>query len=123
MSHESLHEREENLATPTVDAHRAIISLMEELEAVDWYHQRADACSDEELRDILLHNMHEEMEHAAMLLEWLRRSSPRLDTILKTYLYTQGDITRLEEKNKDKIAGEIRPQSPTRLTVGDMKGA
>ncbi len=126
MSHEGLHEREEKLAVPTVDAHRAILSLMEEFEAVDWYHQRADACTDAELRDILLHNMHEEMEHAAMLLEWLRRSTPRLDAILRTYLFTQGDLTRLEEKNKDKIAGESRAQtigSAPRLTVGHMKGA
>jgi ferritin-like protein len=123
MSHEGLHEREENLATPTVDAHRAIISLMEEFEAVDWYHQRADACSDQELRDILLHNMREEMEHAAMLLEWLRRSSPQLDTILKTYLFSQGDITRLEEKATGKLAGGGRAQGGPRLTVGAMKGA
>lgn len=123
MSHEGLHEREESLAAPTVDAHRAILSLMEELEAVDWYHQRADACNDEALRDILLHNMHEEMEHAAMLLEWLRRSTPRLDAILKTYLFTQGDITHLEEKTTGKLAGESRPQGAPRLTVGHMKGA
>ncbi|BBI99908.1 ferritin [Ferrigenium kumadai] len=126
MSHEGLHEREEKLAIPTVDAHRAILSLMEEFEAVDWYHQRADACTDAELRDILLHNMHEEMEHAAMLLEWLRRSTPRLDEILRTYLFTQGDLTRLEEKNKSKIAGDSLAQSEggtRRMTVGHMKGA
>lgn len=123
MSHEGLHEREEKLAAPTVDAHRAILSIMEEFEAVDWYHQRADACNDEALRDILLHNMKEEMEHAAMLLEWLRRSTPQLDEILRTYLFTQGDITLLEEKNKDKTAGGGSPRGAARLTVGHMKGA
>ncbi|HXU93067.1 MAG TPA: encapsulin-associated ferritin-like protein [Gallionella sp.] len=126
MSHEGLHEREEKLAVPTVDAHRAILSIMEEFEAVDWYHQRADACTDAELRAILLHNMHEEMEHAAMLLEWLRRSTPRLDEILRTYLFTQGDVTRLEEENKGKILGDSPARSvgsAPRLTVGHMKGA
>ncbi|HXU92347.1 MAG TPA: ferritin [Gallionella sp.] len=126
MSHEGLHEREEKLASPTVDAHRAILSLMEEFEAVDWYHQRADACNDEALRAILLHNMHEELEHATMLLEWLRRSTPQLDTILKTYLFTQGDITLLEKKTTGQVIGASQTPnmgSTPRLTVGDMKGA
>lgn len=126
MSHEGLHEREEKLSPETVDAHRAILSLMEEFEAVDWYHQRADACGDEELRAILLHNMHEEMEHAAMILEWLRRRTPRLDEILKTYLFTGGDITTLEEKTTGKTAGESRARgqaAAARMTVGNMKGA
>lgn len=126
MSHEGLHEREEKLSPETVDAHRAILSLMEEFEAVDWYHQRADACEDAELRDILLHNMREEMEHAAMILEWLRRRTPRLDEILKTYLFTQGDITNLEENATGKTAGDGGAQNPAgaaRMTVGNMKGA
>lgn len=126
MSHEGLHEHEEKLAPETVDAHRAILSLMEEFEAVDWYHQRADACNDAELRGILLHNMHEEMEHAAMILEWLRRRTPRLDEILKTYLFSEGDITRLEEKITGKAAGESPAPGAAaapRLTVGNMKGA
>ncbi len=126
MSHEGLHEREEKLTAETVDAHRAILSLMEEFEAVDWYHQRADACDDAELRGILLHNMHEEMEHASMILEWLRRRTPRLDEILKTYLFTQGDVTRLEEKITGKVVGKIAPPGDSgapRLTVGNMKGA
>jgi hypothetical protein len=126
MSHEGLHEREEKLSPETVDAHRAILSLMEEFEAVDWYHQRADACEDAELREILLHNMREEMEHAAMILEWLRRRTPRLDEILKTYLFTQGDITNLEEKTTGKAAGDSGAQSlagAARMTVGNMKGA
>jgi ferritin-like protein len=126
MAHEGLHENEEKLAPATVDSHRAILSLMEEFEAVDWYHQRADACGDEELRAILLHNMHEEMEHAAMILEWLRRRTPRLDEILRIYLFGQGDITRAEEVATGKLAGTapVRGGSATpHLTVGSMKGA
>lgn len=125
MAHEGLHESEEKLAPATVDAHRAILSLMEEFEAVDWYHQRADACNDEELRAILLHNMHEEMEHAAMILEWLRRRTPRLDEILGTYLFSQGNITQEEKKATGKDAGEVegKGEAAPRLTVGTMKGA
>ena len=126
MAHEGLHESEEKLAPTTLDAHRAILSLMEEFEAVDWYHQRADACTDAELRAILLHNMHEEMEHAAMILEWLRRRTPRLDEILGTYLFSQGDITQAEEKATGKAAGETSGEGGAdvpRLTVGTMKGA
>ncbi|BCB27818.1 ferritin [Sulfurimicrobium lacus] len=126
MAHEGLHENEEKLAPATLDSHRAILSLMEEFEAVDWYHQRADACNNAELRAILLHNMHEEMEHAAMILEWLRRSTPRLDEILRTYLFSQGDITLAEEVATGKIAGAEPLQggaATPHLTVGSMKGA
>jgi len=125
MAHEGLHENEEKLAPATLDAHRAILSLMEEFEAVDWYHQRADACGDTELRAILLHNMHEEMEHAAMILEWLRRRTPRLDEILHTYLFSQGDITMAEEVATGKLVGTEPSQGEVvrpHLTVGSMKG-
>lgn len=125
MAHEGLHENEEKLAPATLDSHRAILSLMEEFEAVDWYHQRADACGDAELRAILLHNMHEEMEHAAMILEWLRRRTPRLDEILHIYLFGQGDITQAEEIATGKLAPTEPPQSGAatpHLTVGSMKG-
>lgn len=126
MAHEGLHESEDKLAVMTVDSHRAILSLMEEFEAVDWYHQRADACTDPDLREILLHNMHEEMEHAAMLLEWLRRSTPRLDEILRTYLFSQGSITQAEKKATGKDGSAASAQAPAakpRLTVGSLKGA
>lgn len=126
MAHEGLHENPESLAPATLDSHRAILSLMEEWEAVDWYRQRADACNDPELRDILLHNMHEEMEHGAMILEWLRRRTPRLDEILRTYLYSEGNITLAEEiatgKAADESATGTVPAGPRR-TVGAMKGA
>lgn len=125
MAHEGLHENEENLAPATVDSHRAILSLMEEFEAVDWYRQRADACNDAELREILLHNMHEEMEHAAMILEWLRRRTPKLDEFLRVYLFSQGDIIQAEKTTTGKDGGDASGRGGTpapRLTVGSMKG-
>lgn len=72
--------------------HRAITSLMEELEAVDWYNQRIDACKDEELKAILTHNRDEEKEHAAMVLEWIRRRDPVLDKELRETLFTDTPI-------------------------------
>jgi ferritin-like protein len=96
MSSESLHEDAEKLGPVVTDQHRAIVSIMEELEAVDWYNQRAKATDDRELRAILEHNRDEEKEHAAMALEWLRRSDPTFSGHLKTYLFSEGSITRIE---------------------------
>jgi uncharacterized protein len=94
----SLHEPLEQLQPKTVEHHRAIVSLMEELEAIDWYDQRADAAGEESLRAILVHNRDEEKEHAAMLLEWLRRRDPALDRHLRTYLFSEGSILEEEEE-------------------------
>jgi uncharacterized protein len=96
MAHEGLHEPAEVLSEPTRDMHRALISLIEELEAIDWYQQRAEACSNAELRSVLLHNKDEEIEHAAMTLEWIRRTSPAFDENLRTYLNSSGPITEIE---------------------------
>lgn len=93
---QGLHETPEALNPATVDRHRAIASLMEELEAVDWYQQRVDATADDDLKAILAHNRDEEKEHAAMVLEWLRRHDPRLDEHLRTYLFTNVPITEVE---------------------------
>ncbi|KAB2311514.1 ferritin [Betaproteobacteria bacterium SCN2] len=93
MSNEGYHEPVEKLSKETMDMHRAIVSLMEELEAVDWYNQRVDACSDPELKAILAHNRDEEKEHAAMVLEWIRRRDPVFDHELKDSLFKQGPIT------------------------------
>jgi ferritin-like protein len=93
----TLHEDKNSLNPKTVDAHRTIVSVMEELEAVDWYSQRMEATDDESLRAILEHNANEEKEHAAMLLEWLRRNDPVVDKQLRAYLFTKGDIHRIEE--------------------------
>lgn len=92
MANEGYHEPVEALSAETRDMHRAIISLMEELEAVDWYNQRMDACKDPELRAILKHNRDEEKEHAAMVMEWIRRHDPKFDKQLRDYLFTDKQI-------------------------------
>ena len=92
MASISLHAPRERLSKDTIHLHHAIVSLMEELEAVDWYRQRADDCEDEQLKAILLHNMREEMEHAAMVLEWIRRNNKDFEGHLKDFLFTDGDI-------------------------------
>jgi ferritin-like protein len=92
----TLHESPETLGPETIDRHRAIVSVMEELEAIDWYDQRAVASDDEELREILEHNRDDEKEHAAMALEWLRRRDAALDDELRRYLFTDGPIVAKE---------------------------
>ncbi|MEW8625855.1 MAG: ferritin-like domain-containing protein [Candidatus Thiodiazotropha sp.] len=92
MANEGYHEPLEQLSNETRDMHRAIVSLMEELEAVDWYNQRVDACTNPELRAILAHNRDEEKEHAAMVMEWIRRQDPSFDRELKDYLFTDKTI-------------------------------
>jgi ferritin-like protein len=100
MANETYHEPVAELSDETRDMHRAISSLMEELEAVDWYHQRVVACKDEELRAILAHNRDEEKEHAAMVLEWIRRHDPKFDAELRDYLFTDKPIASLEHQHK-----------------------
>ena len=92
MANERYHEPISELTDDTRDMHRAIVSLMEELEAVDWYNQRVDACTDPELAAILAHNRDEEKEHAAMVLEWIRRRDPAFDGELRDYLFTDKEI-------------------------------
>lgn len=92
MSNEGYHEPVEELTDETRDFHRAIVSLMEELEAVDWYNQRVDACKDEELKAILAHNRDEEVEHAMMTLEWIRRKNPVFDKYMKAFLFTDDSL-------------------------------
>ena len=91
-----LHEPADDLGPEVIDLHRAIVSVQEELEAADWYNQRAHATNDTELAAILEHHRDEEKEHASMLLEWLRRRDPALDRHLRTYLFTDGSITEIE---------------------------
>ncbi|MGD2113118.1 MAG: ferritin [Gammaproteobacteria bacterium] len=98
MASEGYHEDPGSLGEETVERHRALVSLMEELEAVDWYQQRIDATRDQALKAILAHNCDEEKEHAAMLVEWLRRHDEELDRQLRTYLFTHADITAAEEE-------------------------
>ncbi|MDF1721930.1 MAG: hypothetical protein P1U65_14760 [Minwuia sp.] len=92
MASDNLHAPRERLSKETIHMHQAITSLMEELEAVDWYRQRADDCDDADLKEILLHNMREEIEHAAMVLEWLRRNSSDFDGQLRKFLFKDGDV-------------------------------
>lgn len=92
MSSVGYHEPATELSNETKDMHRAVVSLMEELEAIDWYNQRADVCKDAELKAILAHNRDEEKEHAAMVLEWIRRKDPVFSKEIKDYLFTQKPI-------------------------------
>ena len=93
MSSENYHEPYDELDADTRDMHRAIRSLMEELEAVDWYNQRVQVTTDDELKGLLIHNRDEEKEHAAMVLEWIRRRDPVFDEQLRTYLFTDQSLT------------------------------
>lgn len=99
MASETLHAPRERLSKETLAMHQAIASLMEELEAVDWYRQRADDCDDPALKEILLHNMREEMEHAAMVLEWLRRNNKDFAGHLDEFLYSEGEIAHHEDEH------------------------
>lgn len=100
MAHEGMHEDRSELTDGTREMHRAIVSLMEELEAIDWYQQRVDACRDPELRAVLAHNRDEEKEHAAMTLEWIRRHDSVFDHELREYLFQEGSIVGKEHKDK-----------------------
>jgi len=117
---------EEQLSEKTINMHRAIRSLIEELEAIDWYTQRAEACHDADLRAIIKHNRDEEIEHATMTLEWIRRNFPKFNDALKVYLFTTGEITAIEEqaengggKDEKKIGSS---ETNREFTVGEMKG-
>ena len=125
MSSETYHEPLELLSEETKNMHRAIVSLKEELEAVDWYQQRAEACSDAELRAVLVHNKDEEIEHAMMNLEWIRRHSEVFDTNIGKYLKTTGPITGIEQQGGvAEGASEPPSVSPSSgLGIGSLKGA
>jgi hypothetical protein len=116
------HEAE--LSNQAKDFHRAITSLIEELEAIDWYNQRIDVTGDQQLAAILTHNRNEEVEHAAMALEWLRRTLPVFDEELRTYLFTSGPIHELEEAEGEQGGeeGGGTGASHGSLNIGDMKG-
>ncbi len=121
MASEGLHEAAELLDEATVDRHRAIVSLKEELEAVDWYDQRVNATNDSSLADILAHNRDEEKEHASMTLEWLRRHDPVLDEHLRTYLFTSAPVTEVEAEAAAGSGG-ANPASSSSLGIGSLRG-
>ena len=114
----TLHEDSTRLGPEAIDRHRATVSIMEELEAADWYDQRALATDDSELRAILAHNRDEEKEHAAMLLEWLRRHDPALSDHLKATLFTDGPI------HEPETAATAPPEPITdgSLGIGSLRG-
>jgi uncharacterized protein len=116
----TLHEDPDVLGPEIIDRHRAIVSVMEELEAVDWYDQRAKAASDPELRAILEHNRDEEKEHAVMALEWLRRRDQALDQHMRTYLFTEGSILEIEEADTAEGSAETAPADGS-LGIGSLR--
>ena len=118
MASEGLHEAAELLDEATIDRHRAFASLIEELEAIDWYDQRVRATRDPELASILAHNRDDEKEHAAMTLEWIRRQDPALDEQLRLYLFTSGQIVLVDNN------GGVSPPATSRsLGIGSLRGA
>ncbi|MFA7387828.1 MAG: encapsulin-associated ferritin-like protein [Thiohalobacteraceae bacterium] len=128
MASEELHEPAEALRPETIDYHRAVVSLMEELEAVDWYAQRVDATQDSELAAVLAHNRDEEKEHAAMVLEWLRRHDAEFDKQLRNYLFTDSPILEREEELEAAEADGSEGESGSRnddsgsLDIGSLRG-
>ena len=115
------HEPAEELDAKSRDLTRALNSLKEEVEAVDWYNQRIGASHCEELKAILAHNRDEEIEHVAMLTEWLRRNMGAWDEELKTYLFTTGDITNLEEEAMSGEGSDDSKGKSSGLGIGDLK--
>lgn len=119
MADEGYHEPFEVLPESIRDMHRAIVTLMEELEAVDWYYQRAAASKDEALREVLIHHANEETEHAMMVLEWIRRRDPKFDEMMRKYLFKQGSIVGVEEAATGKAgAGTAAAAAASSLDVG-----
>jgi len=119
MASDTYHEPLELLSGDTRDMHRAIVSLMEEMQAIDWYQQRADACAEPQLKDVLLHNKNEEIEHATMLMEWIRRHNDYFDQMMRKYLFTEPPIAGLEHgaETSGPAASVIKT-----LGIGSMKG-
>src|SRR5271170_8073035 len=120
MASEGLHEQRELLSEATVDYHRAMTSLCEELEAIDWYDQRVKATSDASLAAVLAHNRDDEKEHAAMTLEWLRRRDPALDSNLRKFLFTAEPITEVGDAAGD--GSEPATEATGSLGIGSLKG-
>ncbi len=118
-----IHEPFELLTQETIDLHRAVNSVKEELDAIDWYQQRVDATTDEALKRVLGHNRDEEIEHACMVLEWIRRRHAGFDAALRTYLFSQGDLTTLEQAaDREGGGGAQAPAVPAPPALGSLKG-
>jgi len=121
MASETLHEDAKALGSAVIDRHRAIASLMEELEAIDWYDQRIAATEDKELETVLKHNRDEEKEHAAIALEWLRRHDPTLDANLRKYLFSDQPLQALVAEEKIDPPAPVAPEG--HLDIGDLRRA
>src|SRR5438270_10607838 len=117
MASDILHETAEKLGSAVIDRHRAIVSLMEELEAIDWYDQRIAATDDAALMEVLTHNRDEEKEHAAMVLEWLRRHDPALEAQLRAHLFREGPIA----VEADAPGGGGGPEADGSLGIGSLR--
>src|SRR5678816_4755076 len=115
------HESESKLRPETLDNHRALTSMQEELEAADWYDQRVDAATDQDLKDILGHNRDEEKEHFAMLLEWYRRRDAKMDEHLKGYLFTTGSLIAREQASTRGGSADASGGGGS-LGIGSLKG-
>ena len=118
------HESEDKLRPETMDNHRALTSMQEELEAADWYDQRVDATSDPDLKEVLAHNRDEEKEHFAMVLEWYRRRDAKMDAHLKEYLFTTGSLIAREQASTGggEGGGEGAGDGGGSLGIGSLKG-
>lgn len=118
------HESWDALPAEARDIHRALVSLKEEIEAVDWYHQRLVMTSDPGLREILVHNRDEELEHACMMIEWLRRNMDAWDEHLRAYLFTEAPITEVEQAETEDQGRSGHPAggSDTDLGIGKLEG-
>lgn len=79
------HEGRGNLSEETKDLERARQSLIEELEAINWYQERVEVTDNDDLKEILAHNRDEEKEHAAMLIEWLRENDEVQDEMFEEH--------------------------------------
>lgn len=115
------HEPVEELQPIDRDIHRALNSLKEEIEAVDWYHQRVVTASDPELKSLVAHNRDEEIEHACMVIEWLRRNMPAWDEQLRMYLFTNAPITEIEEGAEGAGGETAGPGGRGDLGIGSLK--
>ncbi len=116
------HEPQDQLSPQTIDRHRAITSIEEELEAIDWYDQRVDATSDESLAAVLAHNRDDEKEHAAMTLEWIRRRDPAFDAELRKFLFTTEPITEVGTGEADGDGAAPQSAGSGSLDIGSLKG-
>ena len=118
QSSNQLHEDPDILGEACIDRHRAIVSLMEELEAVDWYDQRVKATTDPELKAILEHNRDEEKEHAAMVIEWLRRHDKGFDRQLRRFLFSDERIAGGEGESSQRNSA---PADAHGLGIGSLR--